>query len=199
MYLKVCADSSLNAATDQSIADKQAELQNIQRYLQYKDVGGKKIVDPLVFLQMADYFIGFTKESFKNFYNDPNYSIMEELLPSTVHLKMKMSTFVQVWLPYLTEENQTKLLKMTGFSLEYVEIEQPPGHTGECAHCKAEIYIPSGSFKVYCEACHKTTKVQSQFKCSSCGAENPVPDNPSKPIECAYCGVENRLIKALFG
>lgn len=198
-YLKVCADSSLKAATSQEIADKQMALRNIQNFLQYKNVNGKKVVDSKIFFQMVDIFITITKEGFADFKNDPDYAIMEELLPSAVHLKMKMSQFVQVWLPYLTDEDQTKLLKETGFSMDYVEIEQPPGHTGECSHCKAEIYIPSGSYKVYCEACRKTTKVQSVFKCSSCGAENEVPDNPSKPIECAFCGVENRLIQALFG
>lgn len=199
MYLKVCADSSLSAATDQKIADKQKDLQNIQRYLQYKQVNGKTVVDSNVFFQMADYFIGFTKESFKDFYNNPNYAIMEELLPSTVHLKMKISQFVQVWLPYLTDEDQNRLIKQAGFSMEYVEIEQPPGHMGNCEHCQAELYMPEGSYRVYCEKCRKTTRVQSHFKCLSCGAENTVPDNPSKPVKCEFCGVENRLIKALFG
>jgi len=98
-----------------------------------------------------------------------------------------------------TDEDSDKFLKMTGFSMQYVEIEKPQGRNGECGHCKAVIYIPEGSYKVYCESCHKTTKVQSVFKCMSCGAENNVPDYPSKPIDCAYCGVENRLIQGLFG
>ncbi len=199
MYIKLCADMSLKSATDQGIADKQRDMQNIQRFLQYKKVGGKTLVDPVVFFQMADYYIGFTKDSFKDFYNNPDYAELEDLLPQSVHLKLKMSQFVQIWLPYLSDEDQTKLLKMTHFSSEYAEIQQPPGHSANCEHCKAEIYIPAGSFRVFCENCRKSNKVQSVFKCSSCGAENPVPDFPSKPIECAYCGVENRLIKALFG
>ncbi len=199
MYLKVCADSSLKSATSQEISNKQMALKNIQNFLTYHNEGGKTIVDSKIFFQMADIFISFTKESFANFYNDPNFSIMEELLPSGVHLKMKLSQFVQVWLPYLTEDDQVKFLKMAGFTSEYVEIEQPPGHAGNCEHCKAELYIPEGSYRVFCESCRKSTKVQSQFKCSSCGAEVEVPDNPAKPIECPYCGVENRLIKAMFG
>lgn len=151
------------------------------------------------FFKLAEFFIGMTKEGFKVFYENPKYAVMNELLPQQVHLKMKLSMFVQAWLPYLTDEDQDKFLKMTGFSMQYIEIEKPAGRKGECEHCKAEIYIPEGSFKVHCESCHKTTKVQQVFNCISCGAENKVPEYPAKPIDCEFCGVENRLIKALFG
>ena len=55
------------------------------------------------------------------------------------------------------------------------------------------------NFKCLCESCHKTTKVKKVFACMSCGAENDVPNNPYNPIDCAFCGTENRLIKAWFG
>ena len=199
VYLDVCASSSTNYAFDPSWKEKEKELNQLQQSLSYYQSPSGTKVNSGSFFKMADYYIGFTKESFKDFYNNPDYEIMNELLPSSVHLKMKVSMFVQVWLPYLTDEDVNKFLKQTGFSMQYMELEKPKGKKGSCEHCKMEMYIPEGSYKVYCESCHKTTKVERTFLCSSCGAQNIVPDNPSKPVDCEFCGVENRLIKRFFG
>jgi len=199
IYIKVCADSSTNYAFDKSWEQKSLKLNELQNYLTYYKIGDESKVNTEGFFHMAGYYIKFTKDGMKDFYDNPEYSIMHELLPLQVHLKMKLSMFVQVWLPYLTDTDADVFLKMTGFKLQYVDMEKPSGKKGQCSHCKNEIFIPEGSFKVYCENCHKKNIVQTFFTCSSCGAENNVPDNLSKPIECAFCGTENRLIKALFG
>jgi DNA-directed RNA polymerase subunit RPC12/RpoP len=199
LYLDVCAESSTEYAFDDSIKEKGSMLNSLQQSLSYNQTPeGTKVVSDS-FFKMAEFYISFTKDSFKKFYSDPDYQIMNELLPEKVHLKMKLSMFVQVWLPYLTREDEDKFLIDEGFSLQYTELEKPEGVTGNCEHCKAEIYIPEGSYKVFCESCHRTSKILRTFNCSSCGAQNSVPDNPSKPIDCEYCGVENRLIKAFFG
>ena len=135
----------------------------------------------------------------RTFYDNPRYAIMHELLPESVHLKMRMSMFIQAWLPYLVEEDVDKLLDRLGFSHEYVEMEQPPGDYVNCSNCPEKIFAPDGSFRVYCEACRRTTAVRSVFFCSSCGAQNSVPDNPAKPVECERCGITNRLVRPLFG
>ncbi|RPI17987.1 MAG: hypothetical protein EHM58_07120 [Ignavibacteriae bacterium] len=199
LYLDVCADSSTNYAFDTSNNEKQVKLAAMQQAVTYNYINGQHKVQPEPFFRMAEFFIETMKDSFKDFYNNPKYEIMNDLLPEKVHLKMKVSMFVQAWLPYLTDDDAKRFLKMTGFSLEYVEMETPPGEKGKCEHCSAEVFIPAGSYRVYCEACRKTTRVQTTFKCMSCSAQNDVPEFPSKPIDCAYCGVENRLIKPLFG
>jgi DNA-directed RNA polymerase subunit RPC12/RpoP len=198
-YLDVCAESSTESAFEPKWGDMARQQQALQQALQYYQTPTGTKVQSDGFFRLAEFFTGMMKEGFRVFYENPKYEVMKDLLPEQVHLKMKMSMFVQAWLPYLTDEDQDRFLKMTGFSMQYVEIERPAGRTGECEHCKAEIYIPEGSFKVHCEACHKTTKVQQTFKCMSCGAENKVPEYPAKPIDCEFCGVENRLIQRLFG
>ena len=61
-----------------------------------------------------------------------------------------------------------------------------------------DVFVPDGSFKVMCEHCLKVNTVQKVFHCISCGTENPVPENPAKPINCVSCGTENRLVKGWF-
>ncbi|HMS34360.1 MAG TPA: hypothetical protein PKC91_09750 [Ignavibacteria bacterium] len=199
LYLDVCANSSSEYAFDDSNKEKERMLNSLQQSLKYYQTPEGTKVTSDSFFKMAEFYISFTKDSFKKFYGDPDYQIMNELLPAQIHLKMKLSMFVQVWLPYLTSEDADKFLSDAGLSLQYTELEKTVGRTGNCEHCKAEIYIPEGSYKVYCETCHRTSKILKTFNCSSCGAQNSVPDNPSKPIDCEYCGVENRLIQAFFG
>src|ERR1051325_5232443 len=122
---------------------------------------------------------------------------MHELLPETVHLKMKMSMFVQAWLPYLTDADADRLLKKLGFSTEYIEINNPAGKTIECSTCRNPLFAPDGSIKVYCEKCRKVTALRKTFFCMSCGSPNDIPGNPGSPVECQSCGIANRLINPL--
>ena len=45
------------------------------------------------------------------FYENPRYAIMHELLPEAVHFKMKMSMFVQAWLPYLSDADADQAIE----------------------------------------------------------------------------------------
>lgn len=199
LYLDVCADSSTSAGFDHLAEAKGIRMKYLQGLVTYNYVNGSQKAASEPFFNMANYFIDITKEGFKDFYENPKYEIMNELLPQSVHLKMKLSMFVQAWLPYLTEDDTQKFLKLTGFSLEYMEIDPPKGREGKCEHCEAPIFMPEGSYKVFCESCHKKTRVLATFKCSSCGGVNNVPDNPYKPIDCQFCGTENRIIRPMFG
>lgn len=199
-YLEVCADSSTNYEFDPEWKGKEKQLAITQQKLSYyTEKDGSAKVTSESFFSMAEFYINYIKDSFKDFYENPDYAIMYDLLPPAVHLKMKISMFVQLWLPYLSKTDGDKFLSMTGFTLQYVDIEKPKGDKLNCSHCSNEIFVPEGAYKVYCEKCHKSTVVQSKFKCMSCGAENNVPENPGKPIDCEYCGVENRLVQPLFG
>lgn len=198
-YIELCGESSTEYGFDPKWQDYGKEQEKLQHGLTYYTKNGETKVGAEGFFRLAEFFIDMTKEGMRVFYSDPKYALMNDVFPEQVHLKMKLSMFVQVWLPYLKDDEQKKLLDMSGFSMQYVDIERPEGSEGECKHCKAAIYIPEGSFKVYCEKCRKTTKVQQSFKCMSCGAENSVPEYPAKPIDCEFCGVENRLIQRLFG
>jgi len=199
LYLEVAAESSTDYAFDPAVKIKNVELNGLQGKLTYYQSGFSTKVESKSFFNMAEFYIDFLKYSFRQFYNNPEYSIMNELLPESVHLKMKLSSFVQIWLPYLIEEDEKKFLKMTGLSLEYIDIKKPEIEKVNCEHCKKELSVPMGSYKIYCENCRKTTIIKSIFICMSCGAENKVPENPSKPVDCEYCGTENRLIRGLFG
>jgi len=199
MYLDIAAESSTDSAFDKSENEKANQLALTQQKLKYYQDKGRNFVTSETFFPMADYYINYLKDSFKSFYSNPEYKIMYELLPPDVHLKMKLSMFVQIWLPYLNEEDTEKFLKDTGFNQQYVEMDKPSGNTISCEKCSHELFVPDGSYKIYCENCRHFTSVKQTFKCMSCGAENKVPENPSKTIDCEYCGTENRLIQPLFG
>jgi hypothetical protein len=199
IYLDVCAVSSTESGFDSKWQQYAVRQQQLQSEVQYRRNGPDTKAETSSFFALADFFWQITKEAMRTFYEDPRYAIMHELIPETVHLKMKMSMFVQAWLPYLSDNDARRLLAMIGFSNEYVELERPSGATVECASCHVALFAPEGSYRVFCEACRTTMPVRKSFYCMSCGASNEVTGNPGKPIDCSRCGIANRLIHAQFG
>lgn len=197
--LEIAASSSTRDAFDPQSQHLSAESISMQSKLKYYYKDNRAYVEPESFFKLAEFYMNVLRSSFKDFYNNPEYSLMNDFLPEDVHLKMKISSFVQIWLPYLEEEHANRFLKMTGFNQQYVELTKPPGENINCPHCSTQLYIPQGSYKLYCESCHKIVQVRNSFKCMSCGADNHVPENPGKPVNCEYCETENRLIEPLFG
>lgn len=199
LYLEICAVSSVESGFDPKWQTYAAEQQRLQNDVQYFQTGGATKAEGVSFFSLARFFINMTKEAMREFYENPRYAAMHELLPEPLHLKMRTSIFVQAWLPYLTEADADKLLGLLGFSNEYVEIERPSGQTVTCSSCQTELFAPEGSYRVFCEKCRRTTPTRTEFFCMSCGSPNTVPENPGKPVNCSRCGVANRLIRPLLG
>jgi LSD1 subclass zinc finger protein len=199
VYLQICAESSTESAFDPKWQSYAARQQQLQSAVRYQMIGNERKAETRSFFELADFFMSITREGMSIFYDDPRYVGMHEFLPQSIHLKMKTSMFVQAWLPYLTDDDAARLLKTLGFSNEYVEIGRPKGHNLPCSSCGSTLFAPEGSYRVFCEKCRKTTLVKSVFFCSSCGTQNSVPEDPSRPIDCASCGISNRLIRPLMG
>lgn len=197
-YLHICADYSTNAAFDPEQAAIAKKQQHHQQKVEYIQVNGEAKVESKSFFRMMDHYIEYLKDSFKVFYETPEYAIMHKLLPRDANLKMKTSTLVQTWLPYLTEEDAKKFMEQTGFTQEYVDIPKVKAKESTCIYCKQALIIPEGAIKVHCENCHKTNNIKEKFNCMSCGQENTIPDVPVNTIDCVSCNTENRLIKPLF-
>src|SRR5262245_41001655 len=132
LYLEVCAQSSTESAFDPEWQQYNAKQQQLQTDVQFRQNGMERKAESTSFFALAEFLTQIMKEGMRSFYEDQQFEIMHELLPETVHLKMKMSMFVQAWLPYLADVDAAKLLKMLGFSNEYVEIARPAGQTVEC-------------------------------------------------------------------
>lgn len=199
VYLDVCADYSTEAAFDKNEEKKARELASHQKRIEYIKVNGTTKVKGDSFFRMVNFYIDYMKDSFKFFYENPKYAIMHQLLPPETHLKMKTSMLVQAWLPYLTETDAKRFLSETNFTDDYAELPEVKGEDKRCEHCKVELFIPENALKVYCESCHKTNIIKSNFNCVSCGSENEIPEVPVNTLNCKSCAVENRLITAQFG
>lgn len=198
MYLTICADVSTVYAFDENWAKKSGEQALLQQGVTYNVEDGKTYADTEPFFKLTDFFINYVKEANKDFYANPDYKIMLELLPPDVHFKMKMSMYVQAWIPYLRIKDAERLLQQTHFTSEYTDALVVNGKQQPCQFCQKDVFVPEGSYKVMCEHCLKVNDVQTVFHCISCGTENNVPENPAKPINCISCGTENRLVKGWF-
>ena len=196
MYVYICANYTTVSAFDEKWAKNAGEQALLQQAITYNAVDGKTYADTDAFFKLTDFYIGYVQDSFKDFYGNPDYKIMYDLLPPDVNMKMKVSMYVQAWIPYLSETDTQRLLQQTKFTSEYAEAITVNGKHQSCQFCQKDIFVPDGSYKVMCEHCLKVNDITSIFSCISCGLENQVPQNPAKPINCISCGTENRLVKA---
>ena len=194
LYLSICAKSSTEYAFDKDWSKKAGEQSLLQQSITYSTENGKTYADSEPFFKLSDFFLNYCKESMIDFYANPDYAIMQDVLPQEVHLKLKMSLFVQAWIPYLRVNDAEKLLQMAAFTHEYIDAITITGNEQICQFCQNNIFIPDGAYKTLCEHCLKINVVRTIFHCLSCGAENTVPENPAKPVDCIHCGTENRLI-----
>jgi len=146
-YIEVCAESSTEYGFDpkwQEYGVKQQQLQNSLTY--YNDGTGNK-VESTGFFRLAEFFIGMTKDGMRVFYENPKYAIMHDLIPEQVHMKMKMSMFVQVWIPYLTEAEQERFLQGSVNTAKRKYI-YPKAHTKYTAKAATRIRKFSSSLNV---------------------------------------------------
>lgn len=184
---------------DPNLAKMEKKFNALQQKIKYETKGGKTVANGEAFFPFMRAYVEYMHASMKDFYEDPQYAIFNDLLPMDVHTKMKLSMFVQGWLPYLSKEDGDQFLKELHYSNEYTEMQPLDGQDIDCSHCKEKIFAPKGSFKVYCEKCHTTNKVQQVYHCVSCHDANPVPDDPAKEVMCNSCKTVNRLITPLHG
>jgi LSD1 subclass zinc finger protein len=201
-YVEIAARSTTEYyfdKVDPSLKKMEVNYTTLQQKLKYIQKGHLTILEGEGFFHFMNAFLDYLNASFKDFYENPSYTLFHDVLPPDVHLKMKMSTFAQGWLPYLKKEDGEKMLLQLHFTNEYQEMKPIDGEEISCENCKKPVFAPAGSFKVHCENCHTNTSVKTQFNCVSCGAANTVPENPAKEIACISCKTVNRLLQPLFG
>ena len=198
-YIDVCADSSTEAAFSAKY-NTTVNQQNIyQQQLEYYTEGNVTRVRGDGFFKMVHFHIQEQETSLKEFYANPKYAWIENLLPYSSHLKMRLSNLVQGWMPYLTDYDAQQLLKLTGFAHEYIEMPDAIGKKIGCQFCSNQVFVPENAWKVFCENCNRMNVINKSFLCSGCGVQNEIPSFPVGVISCTACGTENRVLVPLFG
>jgi DNA-directed RNA polymerase subunit RPC12/RpoP len=198
-YIDICADSSTEAIFSKKFQDVVKAQFNYQAELEYYTEDNVTRVRGEGFFKMVHFHVKEQEASLKEFYANPKYALVEKLLPYEAHLKMKLSTLVQGWMPYLTDNDAQHLMKITGFAHEYIDAPEAKGKHINCEHCEKEMFAPENAWKVYCESCHRMNAISKTFQCSGCGVENVIPTFPTGALSCSACGTENRVLVPLFG
>lgn len=197
-YLELYARYETRDAFDKKIDDTRSGLQKLEKELAYYEVKGALKVEPNSFFRLTEAWLKVTEESIQRLFDSPEGELMKNFFPQHVYQKISVSKLVQMWLPYLLQHEGDRLLEMTGFSHEYVVLNEPETEAKICSNCGKEMSVPKGSFSMCCDHCHTLNTIKSSFNCMNCGSENPVPANPANPVDCAHCGTENRLVQPLY-
>ena len=123
--------------------------------------------------------------------------LIEEVFPLDIAIKKEMSSFVQMWLPYLEEDKQDELLKFVGLNTEYIDLPPIKLEDKPCTNCGHMLQVPEGAIKSSCPKCN-TQHTWQKVVCVSCGGENDLPEHWQDTISCQYCTSEIRVINKIY-
>jgi DNA-directed RNA polymerase subunit RPC12/RpoP len=198
LFIKAAADMAADAM-QQTSSPKSEIYTKAYQSLVYYQKENKNYVNYASFLKMIDAYLEFQGESFRMMYDNPEYKIMNELLPEKFQVKMKLSQIAQVWIPYLEEQNAEDFLVLYQLKHEYVEVKEPQRIQLKCNACEKEINALSGALVCICEHCRHRNILKNTVSCHSCGFINELPVNWSQMITCSACSTQLRVVQPLFG
>jgi len=151
-----------------------------------------------------DSFIHATKTYKEVLYNDlkemrglEGLELLNEVFPLEIALKKELSSFVQMWLPYLEKENQDKLLVCTGLDAKYIDLIPVAIKEKPCSNCSHILQVPDGAIRSRCSECN-AENTWGKVICVSCNGENDLPNKWHETIACQYCTSEIRVIDKVF-
>ena len=198
LFIKAAADMAVDAMHQTSSVKSEIYTRAYQSLVYYQK-DNKNFVNYASFLKMIEAYLDFQQEGFRTMYDNPEYHIMNELLPEKFQLKMKLSQIAQVWIPYLEEENTADFLDRYQLKHEYVEAKEPQRIQHKCDGCGKEIHAPSGALVSICEHCRYRNTLKKTVKCHNCGFENELPKDWNQMITCSACSTQLRVVQPLFG
>ncbi|MBK9328358.1 MAG: hypothetical protein IPM95_03370 [Sphingobacteriales bacterium] len=198
-YVEAAAKMSADYAFSPELKQLEKDYQAKYSGLAYHTKGNKSYVTWDTFEPMLTHYIKIVKLSFRACYDNPDYAIMHQVLPEDIHFRLKISQLAQVWLPYMEEDQSSRLLELLGLNYEYADYSHVTKNKHHCSQCQYEQLIPENSIQFICEKCHCLNPIKSSINCTSCGIENKLTENWKEVMNCSGCGTEIRIVTPLFG
>jgi len=177
-------------------ADRQKQ-QVANDAIQWYQKDGQNYAEINSFMHAVETYKSVLENDLKEMREMEGLELLNEVFPLDIALKKELSSFVQMWLPYLEEENQDKLLKYTGLNTEYIDLPPIKIEEKPCSHCGYTLQVPDGAIRSRCPECN-TENTWGKVVCASCGGENDLPANWHETISCEYCTSEIRVIGKIF-
>jgi len=199
LFVQAAADMMVDAMFTNNYTEKTNAYNKAYSSLAYYQKNGNSYVVYESFTKMMNSYVELMEHSFRIVYDNPQYSIMHEVLPEKFQLKMKLSQIAQVWIPYLEEKNADDFLEKYQLKQEYVEVEEPQRYQVVCEDCQKELTVPKGALVCICEHCRHQNILRKTANCHNCGFENKLPENWNNMISCEACDTQLRVVQPLFG
>ena len=109
--------------------------------------------------------------------------------------RIGLSSFVQIWLPYLMKADADRLLSEAGIAGEFVKFSSPPAEKRHCGQCGGTLLALADAKKTVCEGCGRIIDIADpEIPCTGCGNPLSFPEGVAE-IQCPSCegGVKRAL------
>ncbi len=113
--------------------------------------------------------------------------------------RIGISTFVQGWLPFISQAAQSALIADAKLGSTYVDVSPPPVQLRRCGGCGETMNVVTGARNVICFRCGQKVDVQgAEFPCPGCGGTSSIPTGATVHV-CPYCQLRTEKAFSLQG
>lgn len=197
MWIRVSAHSDTYFQFKEGGDEDRQRQQEANDAITWVQIDGNNYAETNSFMHAFKTYYEVLKNDLTEMRKLKGLELLNEVFPLEIALKKELSSFVQMWLPYLTEEDQNTLLKLTGLNTEYIDLPPIKIEEKQCTNCNHTLQVPDGAIKSRCTECN-TENTWQKVICVSCGGENDLPTNWKDTISCGYCTSEIRVINKIF-
>lgn len=186
-YLDFIVKTSIEYTFNKNLQKLTEEQNSWHRNIQYFEQGGRYIAESLSFRKLYAAFCKLTKASNKEFETKGFFNLYPEKITSSIWNRIRISEFIQIWIPYLTDEDKAYILKESGLKGDYHEYKSILSAVRHCGLCGNKLKVPNGAVKTLCESCGRIIDVSMpEINCPSCGTYLSIPEGKVQ-VQCPAC------------
>jgi LSD1 subclass zinc finger protein len=163
--------------------EETAWVNNIQWFTQ----DGRYIAESVSFQKLYLVFRELTMASHAKFDSMGLFALFPDRITRTLWDRIRISGFLQLWLPYLESEDVDYVLADSGLHGEYHELHARESAVRHCGSCGFKLSVAKGAVRVLCEECGHIINVKTpEFSCPSCSGPVSFPVGKMR-IQCPSC------------
>lgn len=196
MWIRISAHSDTYFAFKEGGEEDRQRQKEANDAIQWYQSNGNNYVEMTSFMHAVKTYHNVLTNDLKEMRELKHMELLNEVFPLNIALKKELSSFVQMWLPYIEDKNQDELLTFTGLKTEYLDLPDIEIKEKPCANCNHTLQVPDGAIRSRCPECN-TANTWGKVVCS-CGGKNELPEIWHETISCKYCTTEIRVINKIF-
>ncbi len=194
-YIDFTIKMMISFTFDKELKKIEKEQNAWHKNIQWFESGGKYVAESISFRKLYKIFCKLTKKSNEKFNNSGLFDLYPEKIEKNIWDRIRISEFLQAWIPYLSDEDKEYALSDSGLKGDYHEYKKIISSIRHCGSCGNKLKVPNGAVKTICDNCGRIIDVAApEINCPSCSSPISFPVEKVQ-VQCPAC--DTVVVKAI--